>query len=124
MIELSRDNTYGVRYANIMSILKTTEKFLEKSTENGKTNSVISDIRNQFKINDFLKNDEFQLITFSEYLIFLITISSRVNNYLDKLEFVDEKLINKFCSISDKYLIPKDNKDSKQDSLSIPGKYF
>lgn len=85
--------------------MNTIEKYLENSTEKGRFVEHSSDIKYKIKINDFLKNDRDQLFLMAELLIFLTAISSKVDMFLDKLEQVDYKCINLYCSISDKYLI-------------------
>jgi DNA repair exonuclease SbcCD ATPase subunit len=63
------------------------------------------------KINDLLKNERSQLIILGELLIFLSTISSKVDYWLDKLGELDEKFVNAYCLIADKYLTPNNKLD-------------
>jgi hypothetical protein len=102
--EISLDSSFGIRYANIVSIMNIIENYLEKSAEKGRFTAWGLDLKSKLKINDFLKNDQKQLILISEILVFLSAISSKVDQFLDKLEDAEDKYIHLYCAISDKYL--------------------
>ncbi len=103
-MEISNDDNFGVRYANIVSIINTIEKYFKNNPENYKKTQNKLDIKSQLQINELLKCENSQLICLSEYLVFMTTISSRVNEYLDRIELLDDdKLLNKFCEITEKF---------------------
>jgi hypothetical protein len=108
-IEITLDNNFGIRYANIVSIIKTLENYFEKSPEKSKFNQEKIDLKKNIKINDLLKNDKSQVLQLSELLIFISAISSRVNYYLDNLEDAEDRLVNTYCQISDKYMSQNEN---------------
>jgi hypothetical protein len=108
-IELSQDNSLGMRYSNIVTIINALQAYFEKSTEKYRFNTSKTDIKSVLKINELLKNDKSQLILLGEILLFLSTISSKVDYWIDKLGDNDEKLMNNYCSIADKYLQNRDS---------------
>jgi chromosome segregation ATPase len=111
-MEINNDSNFGIRYANIVSILNCLEKYLSKSPEKDRFSPQTSDFKNLIIINDLLKNDKDQIIILAEILLLLSSISSKKEYYLDKMsELEDMRYVNAFFTHIEKYILL----DSKMD---------
>lgn len=110
-MDIIQDKEFGIKYSNLVLILKTIEKYLLKSQDKTKFKLKI-DIMKMIKINDLLKHDKIQLINMVELIILVSSISSRKDHWLEKISECDEKLLNLYLTHVEKY-IPLDNRNDE-----------
>lgn len=103
-IEIKSTEDINTRISNFISIFSSVEKYCNESkikdnfTRETKFNEIIS-------VKDLLNNDIKQLIKIAEMLIFLTIISSNKNNYIEKMNKIDENKISKlYYAIIEKYI--------------------
>ena len=103
-IEIKSTEDINTRINNFISIFSSVEKYCNESkikdnfTRETKFNEIIS-------VKDLLNNDIKQLIKIAEMLIFLTIISSNKNNYIEKMNKIDENKISKlYYAIIEKYI--------------------
>ena len=101
-MEISKDESFGIRYANFVSIIKIIENYLSHHADVDKFTS--SSLKGFLIINDILKNEQNQLLILSEILIFLSSISSRKDYYLEKVGELENSLCEAFFQIIEKYI--------------------
>ena len=101
-MEISKDESFGIRYANFVSIIKIIENYLSHHADVDKFTS--SSLKGFLIINDILKNEQNQLLILSEILIFLSSISSRKEYYLEKVGELENSLCEAFFQIIEKYI--------------------
>ena len=111
-IDITDDASFGIRYANIVSIITAIENYKNKSPEKDRF-TMNTNFKNIIIVNDLLKNNKEQLIILSELLLFLSSISSKKDFYLDKLGEIDDmKICNAFFAVIEKYLVIDKNDDT------------
>ena len=111
-IYITDDASFGIRYANIVSIITAIENYKNKSPEKDRF-TMNTNFKNIIIVNDLLKNNKEQLIILSELLLFLSSISSKKDFYLDKLGEIDDmKICNAFFAVIEKYLVIDKNDDT------------
>ena len=111
-IDITDDASFGIRYANIVSIITAIENYKNKSPEKDRF-TMNTNFKNIIIVNDLLKNNKEQLILLSELLLFLSSISSKKDFYLDKLGEIDDmKICNAFFAVIEKYLVIDKNDDT------------
>lgn len=111
-IDITDDASFGIRYANIVSIITAIENYKNKSPEKDRF-TINTNFKNIIIVNDLLKNNKEQLIILSELLLFLSSISSKKDFYLDKLGEIDDmKICNAFFGVIEKYLVIDKNDDT------------
>jgi hypothetical protein len=95
------------------------ENYLFKSPERERFSTLITlDFKNIITINEVLKNDKEQLLNIAELILFLLSICSKKNYYLDKLsELEDVRIINAFFNYIEKYIL-LDNKLDETTNLN------
>ena len=103
-IEIKSAEDTNTKISNFISIFSSVEKYCNESkikdnfTRETKFNEIIS-------VKDLLNNDIKQLIKIAEMLIFLTIISSNKNNYIEKMNKIDENKISKlYYAIIEKYI--------------------
>ena len=103
-VEINISEDINIRTNNFISIFSSVEKYCNESkirdnfTKETKFYEIIS-------IKDLLNNDIKQLMKISEMLIFLTIISSNKNNYIEKMNKIDENTISKlYYGIIEKYI--------------------
>ena len=111
-IDITDDASFGIRYANIVSIITAIENYKNKSPEKDRF-TMNTNFKNIIIVNDLLKNNKEQLIILSELLLFLSSISSKKDFYLDKLGEIDDmQICNAFFAVIEKYLVIDKNDDT------------
>ena len=87
---------------NKNTIIKIIENYLSHHADVDKFTS--SSLKGFLIINDILKNEQNQLLILSEILIFLSSISSRKDYYLEKVGELENSLCEAFFQIIEKYI--------------------
>lgn len=96
---------------------------MEKSAEKHRFIQNKVNVKVNMKINDLLKNDKNQLVYLAELIIFISAISSKSDYFLDLIGECEEKIINYYCSINDKFLINNGKGDESLLNTSVYKNY-
>lgn len=65
-------------------------------------------LENKIQINDLIKNKAEQLTIIGEFLLFLIAISSKINNWIDKIDEMDSEIVSKYELFLEKFFYLND----------------
>ena len=125
-LDILEDKNFSIRYSNMVRIVNNIETFLEINYEKSKIISRVP-IKKLIIINDYLKAEDYQIITIMEILLLISALSSKKDLILDKIGECDEKIINSYLSYVEKY-IPLETRNDCNESLininsSILNKY-
>ena len=102
-LELSKDESFGIRYANFTSIINAIDSYL--STHPDKDKILHTSIQVFISINDILKQEQPQLLLLSELLIFICSISINKDTYIETVSELDTSLCELYFNIVEKYLL-------------------
>ena len=103
-MDITKDDSFGIRYANFMSIIKCIELYFSKHKDKNKFSQNTFNIKYSLMANDIIKEDPNQMNLLSEILIFITSISSKKEIYLDRVAELDEMICNVFFVIIEKYI--------------------
>ena len=87
-----------------MSIIKCIDAYFLKHKERNKFSQNTFNLKYTLVANDILKEDPNQLNLLSEILIFISSISSKKDIYLDRVAELDEMICNVFFVVIEKYI--------------------
>ncbi len=87
-----------------MSIIKCIDAYFLKHKEKNKFSQNTFNLKYTLVANDILKEDPNQLNLLSEILIFISSISSKKDIYLDRVAELDEMICNVFFVVIEKYI--------------------
>ena len=87
-----------------MSIIKCIELYFSKHKDKSKFSQNTFKIKYSLMANDIIKEDPNQLNILSEILIFITSISSKKEIYLDRVAELDEMICNVFFVTIEKYI--------------------
>ena len=117
-IDITEDNSFGIKYANFDIIINCIDRYKNNSPEKERYTSNFN-FKKLIDINDLLNSEKENLILLFEMIFFLTYISSKKDNFLDKLnDLEDVRLINCFFNIIEKYIILKGEDTINQSNLS------
>ena len=103
-MDITKDDSFGIRYANFMSIIKCIELYFSKHKDKNKFSQNTFNIKYSLMANDIIKEDPNQMNLLSEILIFITSISSKKEIYLDRVAELDEMICNVFFVTIEKYI--------------------
>ena len=103
-MDITKDDSFGIRYANFMSIIKCIELYFSKHKDKNKFSQNTFNIKFSLMANDIIKEDPNQMNLLSEILIFITSISSKKEIYLDRVAELDEMICNVFFVTIEKYI--------------------
>ena len=118
-IEISNGETYEKKYGNFLSIIKCIDSYFLKHSDKKKFSSNTFKIKKNLIIDDILKNDNEQLNLLSEILIFLCSITSKKELYLERCAEFDEMICNFFFVVIEKYIIIDTESISQSRSIML-----
>ena len=118
-IEISNGETYEKKYGNFLSIIKCIDSYFLKHSDKKKFSSNTFKIKKNLIIDDILKNDNEQLNLLSEILIFLCSITSKKELYLERCAEFDEMVCNFFFVVIEKYIIIDTESISQSRSIML-----
>ena len=93
-IDITEDNSFGIKYANFDIIINCIDRYKNNSPEKERYTSNFN-FKKLIDINDLLNSEKENLILLFEMIFFLTYISSKKDDFLDKLnDLEDVHLIN------------------------------
>lgn len=114
-LNIVKDDTFPMRYSNLVLIVKGIDSYFEKCYEKSKIFSRVP-VKKLILINDLLKGEEYQILSLIEILILMSATSSKKDYFLDKIGECEERLINTYLSYVEKY-IPLETRNDCNESL-------
>ena len=100
------DKSFGIRYGNFMNIIILLQNYFEfkKKTDLLSFTEKLK-IKEKLIVNDLLKEDEKSLRNFIFIFIVMSSISSKKDTYIDRISETEDRYMDKYLSIIEKYVI-------------------
>lgn len=100
------DGNFGIRYANLVSLLTSFEKYFIRKLEVDKIKFTKKfSLKENIQVNEILKGDQKNIILFCEIFLLLSSITTQKDLYIDRVSESEEKYLNGFLNIIEKYVI-------------------
>jgi chromosome segregation protein len=106
-VSLNLDNVFGVKYSNYSKILHSLEKYFNSQSDKNKYTSALN--LKDIQINELLKADAGHLLSFAEVLLVMASISTNKEVFIERISEVEEKYMEFFLCIIEKYMIVEGN---------------
>jgi len=114
-IDIVKDKNFPIRYSNMVYIINAIEALFEIYYDKQKLNTRVP-VKKLILINDILKAEEYQLLQLIEFIVVLSALSSKKDIYLDRIGECEEKIINLYLTLVEKY-IPLETRNDCNESL-------
>jgi chromosome segregation ATPase len=103
-IKLNIDNNFGTKYSNFVAIVQSMENYFTASRQNTKYTSILN-VKELININELLKYNQEQLLTFTELLIVISSICYNKDTYIDILQNNIDSTVEYYFNIVEKYIV-------------------
>lgn len=114
-IDIVKDKTFPIKYSNMVYIINAIDSLFETYYEKQRLNSRVP-VKKLILINDIIKGEEYQLLQLIEFIVVLSALSSKKDFYLDRIGECEEKIINLYLTLVEKY-IPLETRNDCNESL-------
>lgn len=114
-IDIVKDKNFPIKYSNMVYIINAIDSLFESYYEKQRLNSRVP-VKKLILINDILKGEEYQLLQLIEFIVVLSALSSKKDVYLDRIGECEEKIINLYLTLVEKY-IPLETRNDCNESL-------